>query len=212
MLYISPSLSPLFHLLYLPRLPPSAIIPARGSQPQFSPLPQETGISEFTRLETMWCQWSASYRLGEDPLRSAQHEYRFPMVIQLDEVVPPPPSTHKALLSPVQSSSQSYDYYSSSEEYEEIEDEEEEEEATESYCSSDLLGPGSGTGDPERASAVASAPVEQTVRMSRVLAWRNSFDSVFAEDNTGMFHLFPSLYPFLATRHIPTSGNFGFVG
>ena len=132
------------------------------------------------------------------------------MVIQLDEVVPPPPSTHKALLSPVQSSSQSYDYYSSSEEYE-VEDEEEEE-ATESYCSSDLLGPGSGTGDPERASAVASAPVEQTVRMSRVLAWRNSFDSVFAEDNTGMFHLFPSLYPFLATRYIPTSGDFGFVG
>ena len=140
----------------------------------------------------MWCQWSASYRLGDDPIRSAQHEYRFPTIIQLDEVGPPPPSSHKALLSPVPSSSQSYDYYSSSEEYEEVE---EEEEATESYCSSDPLDPGFGTGDPEHTSGVASAPVEQTAKMSRVLAWRNSFDGAFAEDNAGMFRLFPFALP-----------------
>ena len=67
------------------------------------------------------------------------------------------------------------------------EEEEEEEEATESYCSSDPLCPGFGVADPERASAMASAPVEQKAKMSRVLAWRNSFDSVTAEDNSGMF-------------------------
>jgi hypothetical protein len=68
---------------------------------------------------------------------------------------------------------------------EEVGDEEEdEEEATESYCSSDLSGPR--TGDPERASEAASAPVEQTAKMSRVLAWRNSFDSVFTESNAAV--------------------------
>lgn len=155
----------------------------------------------------MWRQWSTSYRLGDDSIRSAQHEYRFPTIIQLDEVGPPPPSSHKALLSPVTSSSQSYDYYSSSEdceEVEEVEDEEEdEEEATESYCSSDLSGPRLGTGDPERASETASAPVEQTVKMSRVLAWRNSFDSVFTESDAGMFCLCPS--PLLWYPALPLS-------
>ena len=166
----------------------------------------------------MWHQWSTSYHLGDAPITSAQHEYRFPTIIQLDEVGPPPPSSHKALLSPVTSSSQSYDYYSSSEEVEGVEDEEEEEEATESYCSSDLSGPRLGTGDPERASVTASAPVEQTVKMSRVLAWRNSFDSAFTEDNAGMFCLYPltlRCYPALPlschppSRHTRTPGDFG---
>jgi len=83
-----------------------------------------------------------------------------------------------------------------------MEEAEDEEEATESYCSSDLSGPRLGTGDPERGSEVASAPVEQTAKMSRVLAWRNSFDSVFTESDAGMFYLCPVgtlLYPFLAT-------------
>lgn len=137
----------------------------------------------------MWCQWSAAYRLGDDPIRSTQHEYRLPTIIQLDEVAPPPPSSQKPLLSPVPSSSQSYDHYSSSEECEEVEDEEDEEEATQSYCSSDPSCLGLGVEDPERAPVAASVPVEQTTRMSRVLAWRNSFDDVFAEDNAGVFCL-----------------------
>lgn len=160
----------------------------------------------------MWCQWSASYRLGEDPIRSAQHEYRFPTIIQLDEVGPPPPSSHKALLSPVPSSSQSYDYYSSSEEHGEVEGEEEEEEATESYCSSDPLGHGLGAGDPEHASGVAIAPVEQTVKMNRVLAWRNSFDGVFTEDNAGMFCLFPSTLPLSGHSPHPRARRLWFRG
>jgi len=98
---------------------------------------------------------------------------------------------------------------------EEVEDEEEqEEEATESYCSSDLSSPRLGTGNPERASETASAPVEQTVKMSRVLAWRNSFDSVFTESNAGMFYLSPLTlrwYPFLATPRVATSDDFGSV-
>jgi len=146
----------------------------------------------------MWRQWPSSYRLGDEPIRSTQHEYRFPTIIQLDEVGPPPPSSQKALLSPVTSSSQSYDYYSSSEECEEVEgvedEEEDEEEATESYCSSDPSGPRLGAGDPERASA--------TVKMSRVLAWRNSFDSVFNESDAGMFCLCPST-PFLLPAGSP---------
>ena len=157
----------------------------------------------------MWRQWPTSYRLGDDSIHSVQHEYRFPTIIQLDEVGPPPPSSNKALLSPVTSSSQSYDYYSSSEDCEEVEEvEDEEEEATESYCSSDLSGPRLVTGDPERASETASAPVEQTVKMSRVLAWRNSFDSVFTESNAGMFCLSPSplcWYPALPLSCRPSS-------
>lgn len=159
----------------------------------------------------MWCQWSTSYRLGDDPIHSPQHEYRFPTIIQLDEVAPPPRSSQKALLSPVQSSSQSYDYYSSSEGCEEVEDDDDEEEATESYCSSDPSCPGLGIADPERASAMASAPVE---KMSRVLAWRNSFDSVFTEDNSGMFPPVPlatlllflpyPLLPLATSPHCPT--------
>ncbi|KAF9644048.1 hypothetical protein BDM02DRAFT_3190950 [Thelephora ganbajun] len=133
----------------------------------------------------MRCQWSTSYRIGDDPIRSAQHECRFPTIIQLEEVAPPPPPSQKALFSPVPSSSHSCDYYSSSEEYEEVEGEEEEE-ATESYCSSDPSCPGFGMGDQGRASAMASTPVEQKVKMSRVLAWRNSFDGVFAEDSAGL--------------------------
>lgn len=131
----------------------------------------------------MLCQLPATYCPGDDPARSAQHEYRFPTIIQLDEVAPPPPSSQKATLSPVPSSSQSYGYYSSSEECEEVEDEEGEEEATESYCSSDPSCPGFCVGDSELESAATSAPVEQKAKMNRVLAWRNSFDSVFAEDN-----------------------------
>ncbi|KAF9784912.1 hypothetical protein BJ322DRAFT_1108390 [Thelephora terrestris] len=127
----------------------------------------------------MLCQWSATYCLGDDPARSAQQDYRFPTIIQLDEVAPPPPSSQK---SPVPSSSQSYDYYSTSEECEEVE----EEEATESYCSSDPSCPEIDMGDSERGSVTTSAPVEQKAKMSRVLAWRSSFDSVFAEDNAGL--------------------------
>ena len=191
---------------------PSLTIPARHPWPRFNPPPQESGISYFSR---MWHQWSAPYRLGDDPLRSAQQEYRFPTIIQLDEVGPPPPSSQKALLSPVPSSSQSYDYHSSSEEYEEVDEvDDEEEEATESYCSSDLSGLGFGTGDPERAPTMVSIPVEQTVRMSRVLAWRNSFDSAFSEDNAGMFFLCLSLHrchlPLALARH--TSLRFWFRG
>ena len=163
----------------------------------------------------MLCQRTTSCHLGDDPIHSAQHEYRFPTIIQLDEVAPPSPSSRKPLLSPVPSSSQSYDYYTSSEEYEEVEDDEDEEEATESYCSSDPTCPGVGVGDSERASAMASAPVEQKAKMSRVLAWRNSFDSVFADDNAGMSRprLLPHLWdpvptPFL--RFLRSSG-FGSV-
>jgi hypothetical protein len=137
------------------------------------------------------CQRTTSCHLGDDPIHSTQHDYRFPTIIQLDEVAPPPPSSQKLLLSPVPSSSQSYGYYTSSEECEEVEDDEDEEEATESYCSSDPTCPVFGVEDPERASALASAPVEQKAKMSRVLAWRNSFDGVFAEDNAGMSRLSP---------------------
>lgn len=145
----------------------------------------------------MLCQRTTSCHLRVDPMHPAQHEYRFPTIIQLDEVAPPPPSAQKPLLSPVPSSSQSYGYYSSSEECEEVEeDDDDEEEATESYCSSDPTCPGFGVGDPERASATASAPVEQKAKMSRVLAWRNSFDSVFTEDNAGMSHPYPLPLPF----------------
>ena len=139
----------------------------------------------------MLCQWSTSNCLEDHPVRSVQHEYRFPPIIQLDEVDPPPPA-QKSSFSPVPSSSQSYDYWSSSEECDEVEDgeeEEEEEEATESYCSSDPSCPGLGVEDAE---PTVSAPVEQKVKMSRVLAWRNSFDSVFADDNAGMFSFAPS--------------------
>jgi len=173
----------------------------------------------------MWRQWSTPYRLGDDPILSAQHEYRFPTIIQLDEVAPPPPSSQKALLSPVPSSNQSYDYYTSSEECEEVEDgdgdqdEEEEEEATESYCSSDPSCPEFGMEDPERPSAGASAPLEQKVKMSRVLAWRNSFDSVFAEDHEGTSrprhsHHTPWDFfsiPFLPLAVSPTSDDYGSV-
>jgi len=113
------------------------------------------------------------------------------MIIQLDEVAPPPPPSKAAPLSPGPSSSQSYDYYSSSEECEEIE----EEEATESYCSSDPSCPELGMGDPECEPAMTLAPVEQKAKMSRVLAWRNSFDSVFTEDNAGMSRLCLLPYP-----------------
>ena len=151
-------------------------------------------------------------------MRPVQDEYRFPTIIQLDEVAPPPPSSQKALLSPISSSNQSYDYYSSSEECEEMEDDEDEEEATESYCSSDPPCPAFGMGDPEPAPASTSAPMEQKVKMNRVLAWRNSFDSVLAEDEAGGFRL--CLYhtlgispcPFLAVLHKPTSSDSGSVG
>ena len=64
-------------------------------------------------------------------------------------------------------------------------------------------------GDPEPTPATTSAPVEQKAKMSRVLAWRNSFGSVVAEDEAGEFRL--CLYrtlgilpcPFLAVLHIP---------
>lgn len=165
----------------------------------------------------MLCQWSATYCLGDDPARPAQHEYRFPTIIQLDEVAPPPPSSQKASLSPVPSSSQSYDYYSTSEEYEELEVDEEEEEATESYCSSDPSCLGFGMEDSERGPVTASAPIEQKAKMSRVLAWRNSFDSVFADDNAGvsssMSFVIPFAFslPFLVTRHIFMLDEFGSV-
>ena len=149
----------------------------------------------------MLCQWTTPRHLGDDPIHSTQHGYRFPTIIQLDEVAPPPSSSQKPLLSPGPSSSQSYDCYSSSEEYEEVEDDEDEEEATESYCSSDPTCPGFGVEDPERASAMASAPVEQKAKMNRVLAWRNSFDSIFAEDNAGMSHI-PSV-PFVVPFVVP---------
>ena len=156
----------------------------------------------------MLCQLSATYCLGDDPTRSVPHECRFPTIIQLDEVAPPPPSSQKATLSPVPSSSQSYDYYSSSEEGE-VEDEEDEEEATESYCSSDPSHPGFCVGNPELEPAATLAPAEQKTKMNRVLAWRNSFDSVFAEDNAGMF--LSTSFVTLATRHIFIFGGFDSV-
>lgn len=168
----------------------------------------------------MLCQWPASHRIGDRPARSAQHEYRFPTIIQLDEVAPPP-LPQKTSFSPVPSSSQSYDYWTSSEEYDEAEggEEEEEEEATESYCSSDPSCPGFGMEDSERGSATASAPVEQKVKMSRVLAWRNSFDSAFADENAGMsssvsccaLGFFPP-YPLLLLATYPCPADLGFVG
>lgn len=157
-------------------------------------------------------QWSTSHCLGGHPAHSVQHEYRFPTIIQLDEVAPPPPP-QKSSFSPVPSSSQSYDYWSSSEEEE---DGEEEEEATESYCSSDPSCPECGMENSERGSATASAPAEQKVKMNRVLAWRSSFDSVFAEDNAGMSFATPLVYGFspllLATRHISMSGQLRSMG
>lgn len=185
MLYISPLPVPLVPLLFHFPYP---ILPLPYN-------PHTSSLAYIHSPEAMWCQWSAPCRLGDDPIRPAQHEYRFPTIIQLDEVAPPPPSSQKALLSPVPSSGQSYDYYTSSEECEEVENEEEEEEATESYCSSDPSCPEFGMEDPERASVMASAPVEQKAKMSRVLAWRNSFDSVSAEDHAGRSRLFLPLHP-----------------
>lgn len=156
----------------------------------------------------MLCQWSTSHCLGGHPARSAQDEYRFPTIIQLDEVPPPAPA-QKAPFSSVPSSSQSYDCWSSSEECDEVDDGEEEEEATESYCSSDPSCPVFGIENSERGSVTASAPVEQKTKMSRVLAWRSSFDGAFAEDNAGKslsaLRSHPFSYPFspLATSPCP---------
>jgi hypothetical protein len=215
--YISHPLVPPFLLSLLPFIPspPSLIIPPPPSPRVFelrlnSPS-KEPEITDLSRTETMLCQWSASHCLEDHPARSVQHEYRFPPIIQLDEVAPPPP-VQKVSFSPVPSSSQSYDYWSSSEECDEEEDGEEE--ATESYCSSDPSCPGFGVEGAERGSASVSTPVEQKVKMSRVMAWRNSFDSAFADDNAGMFSFVPcnalGIFPTpLATRHISISDVFG---
>ena len=187
MCYIFPlPLTPPFALsLPLPYpVPPSLIIPTRYLELRFKSPAIISDISYFLHPGKMLCQWPTPYHLGGDLVHSAQHEYQFPTIIQLDEVAPPPPSSQKAILSPVPSSSQSYDYFSSSSECEDTEDEEEEEAASESYCSSDLSTPV--MEDLERASATVSVPVEQKAKMSRVMAWRNSFDSMFAEENAGM--------------------------
>ena len=172
---------------------PSLITSLRLPELRSSFPPKGPEITDLPRPETMLCQWSTSHSLGDHTARSTQHEHRFPPIIQLDEVAPPPPP-QKTSFSSVPSSSQSYDYWTSSEEYDEVGDvEEEEEEATESYCSSDPSCPRFGTEGSERGSVTASAPVEQKVKMNRVLAWRNSFDSVFAEDNAGMSLIYPFL-------------------
>lgn len=84
-----------------------------------------------------------------------------------------------------------------------MDDDEDEEEATESYCSSDPPSPGFGMDDPERTPASTSAPVEQKVKMNRVLAWRSSFDSVLAGDEAGGFRL--CLYHTLGILALPLS-------
>ena len=207
-----PSPSPLSRRLYYtaptfrPIPPPLFVVELRFNLPSKGP-----EITDLPPPESMLSQWSTSHCLGDHPARSGQHECRFPPIIQLDEVAPPPPP-QKSSLSPVPSSSQSYDYWSSSsEEFDEVEDGEEEEEATESYCSSDPSCPGFGMGDSDRGSTTASAPVEQKVKMNRVLAWRSSFDSVFVEDNAGMFshtllcHPLGTFFLPLATIPCPTN-------
>ena len=117
------------------------------------------------------------------PFSPQQHFYvRQPhclQIIQLEEAdaLPPPPA-HKAISSSSFASSSYYSssYYSESEAYSEDE-EDEDEEMCSSYCSSDEDGEES---EKNNMRGSIQSPETYSLRMKRILAWREHFDAASA--------------------------------